>query len=112
MAKILIGCRLPNGLLLHHPDKEKRDSHKTIKIAGLRDSQIVGAPYVTTEIDADFWEAWKTAYSDYAPLKNGSIFEANSAANAQAKGKELAKERTGFEPMKQDAMGVKPADKD
>lgn len=112
MANILIGCRLPNGILLHHPDPQKRATLKPIKIAGLRDSKIIGAPYVTTTVDADFWEGWKKAYPDYAPLKNGSLFEASSANEAAAKGKELAAAKTGFEPVKKDAPGIKPAEKE
>lgn len=112
MAKILIGCRLPHGVTLHHPDPEKRESVKPVMLKGLRDSKIIGAPYATTEVDADFWDVWKKAYADYAPLKNGAIFEARTANEAEKKGDEFADEKTGFEPMAQDAMGVKPAEKE
>lgn len=104
MAKILIGCRLPNGLTITHPVTKDK-----VTIAGLHSSKIIGATHVTTEVDADFWETWKTAYSDYAPLKVGAIFVARSETEAQGKAKELRKEKTGFEPMAQDAAGVKKA---
>jgi hypothetical protein len=110
MAKILIGCRLPNGLTLHHPDPEKRNVKVTL--AGLNRLKIIGNTHNTTEVDADFWELWKTAYSDFAPLKTGAIFEAKSLTDAGAKAVELVKEKTGFEPLEKDAPGIKPLDKD
>lgn len=105
--KIIIGCRLPNGILLKHPNP---DVSATVKLNGKFSSKIIGATYGSTEVDADFWEAWKKAYANYQPLKSGAIFEARSETEAVAKAKELVKEKTGFEPMPQDAAGVKPAE--
>lgn len=107
MAKIIIGCRLPNGLTLHHPV-----TGEAVTLDGLHKSKIIGATHVSTEVDAEFWDAWKTKFKDYAPLKAGAIFEARSETDALAKAKELRKERTGFEPMQTDgkdqrASGVK-----
>lgn len=108
MAKILIGCRLPNGLILQHPESKAK-----VTIAGLHSSKIIGAKHITTEVDAEFWAAWKAAYaSDFKPLKTGAIFEAASASAAESKAKELEKEKTGFEPMAKEALGVKPSEKD
>ena len=107
MAKILIGCRLPSGLVLQLPESEKK-----VTLAGLHSSKIIGATHITTEVDADFWEKWKSLHKGYQPLKTGAIFEASSAGQAEAKGKELAKEKTGFEPLKKDAKGITPAEKD
>lgn len=111
MATILIGCRLPNGLVLRHPDPARKD--KTITLRGANEAQVksvvIGQTYVTTSVDADFWESWKKAYSDYGPLKSGAIFEARSDNEATAKARELSKEKTGFEAMPKEAMGVKEA---
>jgi hypothetical protein len=108
MAKVLIGCRLPNGLVLQHPNPEVA---VRVRLNGKFSSKIIGATHGTTEVDADFWEVWKKAYANYQPLKSGAIFEARSETESAAKAKELSKELTGFEPMKQDAAGVKPAEK-
>ena len=108
-GKITIGCRLPNGLTLAHPNP---DVKVKVTLAGLhtdRPGKIIGAPYVTTEIDADFWETWKTAYKDYAPLKNGAIFEARTEQEAKAKSREFEKTKTGLEALNPDAHGVKKA---
>lgn len=107
MAKVVIGCRLPHGLILTHPTAR----HRKVTLAGMHSSKVIGSTYVTTEVDQEFWDTWKVAYRDYAPLKNGSIFEARSASDAADKAKDLTKEKTGFEPMAQDADGVKKVDK-
>lgn len=112
MAKefVLIGCRLPHGLVLRHPSPEHKD--ETVTLEGLKDSKVIGATYVTTKVDAEFWATWKTAYSDFQPLRTGAIFEARSDDEAKFKAKSLTKEKTGFEPMKPEDGGVKPAEKD
>lgn len=106
MAKeiIIIGCKLPHGLTITHP----LDKNVKVTINGLNSSKIVGSTYVTTEVDADFWATWKAAYLDYAPLKSGALFEARTQTEAAAKAKELAKEKTGFEPINPESLGVKP----
>ena len=106
MAKIVIGCRLPNGLTLTHPITKDK-----VTLAGLHSAKMIGSTHVSTEVDQDFWDVWKAAYKDYAPLKSGSIFEARNETEALAKSKELRKETTGFEPIKQDAAVVKKLDK-
>lgn len=110
---ILIGCRLPHGLTLTHPIS------KTKITLGSRFSLILGSNgqyadkgYSTTEVDTEFWDTWKIAYRDYAPLKSGAIFEAVSASEAKEKAKDLESEKTGFESMDKDSAGIKSADKE
>jgi hypothetical protein len=109
MAKgstVIIGCRLPHGLVISHPLAKG----VTATIAGMNKARIIGADHVTTEIDADIWAAWKLTHEDFAPLKSGAIFEARSQSEAASKAKEVRKEKTGFESMDPKAMGVKPAE--
>lgn len=107
--KVLVGCRLPNGLILKVKEGEKET---IVTVKGLNKTAILGAPYVTTEVDAEFWEAWKKLYPTYGPLKNGAIFEARTVDQAEYKGKkEFAKEPTGLESLSQTAHNVKPATK-
>ncbi len=109
MAKIVIGCRLPHGLTLTHPNKEVKAS---VTLKGINSARPLIVPYVTTEVDVELWEAWKKAYSDYTPLKKGSIFEARSNQEAKVKAAEYENEKTGFEPVHPESMGVKKADKE
>jgi len=103
--KVIIGCKLPNGIILEVGDKSKL-------IKGLNASVIIGADHVTTEVDAEFYEAWLADHKDFPAVKSGAIFVAKTIEAIKEKAKDLKKEKTGFEPMQQDAMGVKSADKD
>lgn len=102
---VLIGCKLPHGLILDHP----LDVSKKVELAGLNKAIIIGADCATTPVDGEFWETWKTVHKDHPALKSGAIFEARTTEEVKAKSKELKAEKTGFEAMPQEAMGVKVA---
>lgn len=116
MPVVLIGCRLPHGLTISHPNP---DFNAKATIAGIHSSKLVkrdgtpAAEYVTTPVDQELWDAFKTAYKDYRPLKTGAIFEAKSEQEARAKAAEMKKEKTGLEPLdpSDPKHGVKKADK-
>lgn len=103
---VLIGCKLPHGLILDHP----LDVSKKVELAGLNKAVIIGADCATTPVDGEFWETWKTVHKDHPAIKSGAIFEARTTEEVKAKAKELKEEKTGFEAMPQEAMGVKVAD--
>jgi hypothetical protein len=105
-SKVLIGCRLPSGLLLQLP----RDRKIQVKIDGVASSKIIGSSFAVTLVDADFWAEWKAAYAKSPLLTSQVIFEARSEAEATSKAKELQKEKTGFEQMPQQALGVEKAE--
>jgi hypothetical protein len=118
MAKdlVIIGSRLPHGLILTHP---QRPSEK-IEVKGLSSLQVKNKKtglwsassnfYATTEVDADFWAAWKMANSkNFKPLESGALFEAPNLTLAAGKAREVKKERTGFEPADPEKFGVEPA---
>lgn len=103
MAKILIGCRLPHGLTIVHPNPEAK-LKQTLR--GIHSARPLVVSYVTTEVDVDLWEAWKHAYSGFSALKNGAIFEARSPQEAKVKAEDLKSQKTGFEPVHPESMGV------
>lgn len=108
MAKIIIGCRLPHGLTLTNPLKPS----ETVTLNGANKAVVLGSDCGTTEVDADFWSVWKTAHKDFPALRSGALFEAKSAEGATAAARERKKEKTGFEAMPPESMGVKPSDKE
>ena len=107
MAKetILIGCRLPNGLVLHHP----KNRNLTVKLAGTYEAKLESGLYIppkmfsTTPVDLEFWTAWKEAYVGFPPLKTRAVFEARSDQEAESKARNAEKVKTGFEPMSKTA---------
>lgn len=103
---IVVGCRLPAGLVLHHP----ADRNLQVVLNGPRlivaDGRQLSSNFATTEVEAEFWAAWKAAYSESPILESHAIFEAKTQSDASAKAKELQKEPTGFEQMPQTVAGV------
>jgi len=111
---VVIGCRLPSGLILEIPGKG------IVEVAGKRQAQerspiilLSEDDYGVTHVDAEFWEAWKKHVGpDYAPLKSEALFEAADEKSVKSKVRELEKDKTGFEAMSKDAAGIKSADKE
>ena len=101
MAKetVLIGCRLPNGLVLHHPTKREPDSKVGGDIRNENRKRRLDARrrlFSTTAVDAEFWAEWKAAYVGFPPLKNRAIFEARSDQEAESKAQERRKGKDGL----------------
>jgi hypothetical protein len=114
---VKVGSRLLNGLILTHP--LKREQKVTIK--GLNEGPVgtdgktrLLVPYVITEVDKDFWDAWHLVHKGkFAPLDSGAIFEARTEDHAKNIVRDLEKDKrkTGQEPLSQSAPGIKPAEK-
>lgn len=115
--RVVIGCRLPHGIILTRPNPKDPLNPEKVKLVGIHSSKLIqrdGSPaadFVTTEVDAEFWDAWKTAYHSFKPLQVGSIFEARNEQEAKIKAKEYSRQKTGFEPIDPSTMGVKTAEK-
>jgi hypothetical protein len=109
MAKqVTVGCKLPNGLTLEHP----LNPDVKVTLNGLNRITIIGADHATTEVDGDFWDHWHAVNKEFPAVKSGAIFVAKNPNEVAAIAKEFKGRKTGFEKMKKDAEGVKPADKD
>lgn len=112
---IVIGCRLPCGIILDLVNAAGQDVK--VKLNGQNSAQE-GSPiillsekdYGVTDVDFEFWEAWKAKYADFQPLKVGAIFEAKDEREAKAVHRELKGEKTGHEPMPQEGGNIKKAD--
>ncbi len=109
MAKniVVVGCKLPNGIVLDLPNSEK-----TVTLNGRNKAVIIGSDYGITDVDAEFWEAWHKVNKKFPAVVSGAIFVAATRQEADAKAKEFADRETGLEPMKTDgkdkrAKGVK-----
>ncbi len=104
-SKVIVCCKLPTGLRIEKGGVE-------VTLNGLNSSRIIGADHARTEVDADFWNAWKEEWKDSPLLVSGAVFEAKTQDEADKKARELEGEKTGLEPMPQGAMGVKTIDRD
>lgn len=99
---VTIGCKLPNGIIL------RVASGASVTLNGANSSRVVGGYGLTTGVDKDFWEAWKSEYASFAPLKNELIFAQDSANKAEGQANEQAGVKNGLEPLNKDkpAAGV------
>ncbi len=91
---ILIGCRLPSGIVLEHPSKPEI----TVTLKGRFtqiDKHFIDGKYSSNEVPAQFWAEWMIANNEFSALKSGAIFVINSVSEA----KDISAELTGFEPM-------------
>lgn len=107
-STVIVGCKLPNGVVLECVGNDGKVVKVTL--AGVNSSKIIGATHGETVVEADFWASWKKANERFVPFQSGAIFEAKTSKDAAAKAKDTSK--TGLEPLPQEAMGVKPAEKD
>lgn len=109
---IIIGSKLPIALTLKHPLQASR----TVVIRGLNDAprgtngQPIAVPYITTQIDAQFWAEWKIANDHperpFKPLASGAIFEAKTEEAAKSVYRERETEKTGLEPARSSEFAV------
>lgn len=110
--KVTIGCRLPHGLVLEVKGVSVTLKGKNSKVIPSVGIYVPEQDFATTEVDADFWEAWFTQHSTFPAVLSGAIFIAKDAASAESIAKELRNEPTGMEqldPAKE--AEVKPLDK-
>lgn len=111
--KVLIGCRLPHGLVLEYRGVSVTLKGKNSKVLPSVGIYVPEQDFATTEVDADFWEAWIKEHSTFPAVTSNSIFVAKDPSSAEAVAKELRAESTGFEqldPIKE--KDVKKLDKE
>ena len=95
--RVTIGCRLPHGLVLEHKGASVTLKGKNSRVvAGL---YVPEQDFATTEVDAEFWEAWSKEHSTFPAVTSNSIFVAKDPSSAEAVAKELRAESTGFEQL-------------
>lgn len=105
---VTVGCRLPAGVNL--PALKKGGDivslNGSYRHRSFNEATGLIAPwaYGVTQVDADYWEAFKAQYADWQPLKSGVIFEAKTAKAAESEARERQDEKTGFERIDPDAL--------
>ena len=107
MSYVIIGCRLPNGVMAQVGPVKVR----------LNGSNGENAAYGFgfTRVPADFAEAWLKDDGEGAALtvtKRGGIFLANDMDDARSIAREMAGEKSGFERIDPEkaAPGITPTE--
>ena len=109
-GKITIGCRLPHGVVL----PALSEGGKTVTLNGaythpsFNASNGKIAPWACgrTEVDADYWKAFKSKYAGWKPLdpKNPAVFEVKDGKDVEKVARELEGVTTGLERFNPDDM--------
>lgn len=103
---VLVCSKLPTSIILNHP----MDVETKVTIRGLNaaargtNNQPILVPYITTEVDKDFWTAWEAAHGSksrkpFPAIKSGALFVADSAENANAIARENEDRSTGLQGL-------------
>lgn len=106
---VLICSKLAFAIKLNNP----LDPAEKITIRGLNSAprgtndQPIVLPYITTEIDADFWTAWEGSHGlksrkPFPALKSGALWLAENADEANGIARENEKRTTGLQAMNGD----------
>lgn len=94
-AKLVIGCKLPHGLIL-------AVGSEMVELNGTNSTDIIGGYGLTPDVDASFFDAWCKENHQHPALAGGFIFAQETTAEAKAQAKDNADNKNGFE-------GVNPA---
>lgn len=103
MAKVTVGCKLPNGLIIEVDGVR-------VTLNGVNKSNIVGADHCTTLVDESFWNAWLKEHETLMAVTSGAIFVAKNDVEAAAIVKDK-KTKTGLEGASPKESGVEFTEK-
>jgi len=100
-SKVLVGCKLPQGLHLHLGEAR-------VTLNGTNSARIIGG-YGLTEVDASFMETWLKNHADTRAVKNGFIFVQSKLNDAEAEARDNTENKNGFEGVnpKEPVKGTK-----
>ena len=102
MANAVIGCKLPNGIILKIDGKQvevpgRNSSHiKDQSGRGLGDGSVT-----VHEVPSENVKAFFEKHASFKPIASGAVYLASSDADAKRKPKETESKKTGQEPVSQ-----------
>ena len=107
MPKVLIGCKLPNGIVLD-------GMSGPVALNGANTSLVIGGGFGLTYVDEGEAAYLMAAYAEHSAFKSKSIFTQNSASvdDIADLADDLKENTTGLEGVNPDtpAPGLAPAD--
>jgi hypothetical protein len=96
-SRVIVGCKLPNGL--HLDLKDKSGEVRRVTINGANSARIVGGYGLTHDVDAEFMTDWFKRNHKHPAVLNRSIFIHAEEASARAIAKEQAEVTTGLQAI-------------
>lgn len=115
MAKVYVGCKLPNGLIMEllepHPQERSlvpnQQTGPRVELNGANSVRIERTNpqdlgFGITTVDEEFAKAWFEANKNVPYVKEGLVFMVASEAAARGEAKDRKSELTGLEPLRTD----------
>ncbi len=91
MATVIIGCKIPNGLIMEVNGTK-------VQILGSHKAGVIGG-YGRTSVDGDFAETWFKLHAGHPAVVKGIIFKADTPKAAEDVAKQTATVRSGLEGL-------------
>ena len=98
MAKVTVGCKLPNGITI------QVDGTK-ITLKGTNSSNVIGGYGLTEGVDKAFMDEWLKRNAGITMVQKKFVFIQKNEKDAKAQAKDNAENKTGMEPMNPDKPG-------
>lgn len=114
MAKVFVGCKLPNGLvmeLIRLPEMKnsiipvgRTEDDTVVELNGANSAMIArvnpaDAAYGVTEVDEAFAKRWFEVNKNLKFVKEGLVFMVGTEAAFKGESRDRRGERTGMEPL-------------
>lgn len=96
MATVIIGCKVPNSLIIEYKGKSAKinGSQSEDGMIMFEKGEHIG---ITYNVDKELWDNWREVHKNHPALVNQHIFETKSENSAKAQAKELKGNKTGLE---------------
>lgn len=101
MPNVIVGCKLPHGLIIRLPNAETPVTLKGANsgtIVGL-DGKVVRGTCGFTPVDEAFITQWLKLNAPMVMVKKGLVFVQKDQKNAAAEASDKAAVKTGFEAV-------------
>lgn len=96
----VIGCKLPNGLVI-------RGAGKQVRLKGANSSLIFGGYGTTEDVPAEVWEDYAKIHKDSNVIKNGTVFAVGDLKSARDAALERSDVKTGLEGLDPNKQSTK-----
>lgn len=102
MSKVIVGCKLPHGLILELGIEKgiRTEAYKAVTLNGANSKGLVTAEgFALTTVDKNFMDEWTRLHRTHPSLKAGLIFVASTVDAAQAESIDKRDVRTKLEAL-------------
>lgn len=98
MSNVIIGLKMPNGLLISAEVEGKTVEHK---LKGWNQTQIIGGHGITHEVPKALWDAYREQNKNSKLVRNGLIFAHGKESDVKSEAEEKKGTQSKLERLAQ-----------